>query len=187
MPLKNNKIEVKLREIQLSDAPEIFTIIENGREYLREWLPFIDITKKVEDTEAFIRFVKSKASEHDSVYVIISDDKIVGVISYKGTDNVNHKTEIGYWLAQDHQGKGLVTQACRILIENAFENLGINRVQLKVGVNNSKSAAIPKRLNFKIEGIERDGEFLNGRYINLEVYSLLKQDWISDKSNQKAY
>jgi ribosomal-protein-serine acetyltransferase len=187
MITNKNEIDIILREIQLSDSPEIFKIIENCRDYLREWLPFIDITKRVEDTEAFIRFSKSKASEHDKVYVILSDEKITGVISYKGTDYVNHKTEIGYWLAKDQQGKGIVTRACKILIENAFEKMGMNRVQLKVGINNVKSAAIPQRLNFTLEGIERDGEFLNGKYINLEIYSILKQEWILNKSKNEAF
>ncbi len=100
-----------------------------------------------------------------------------GIIGYKGTDTTNHKTEIGYWLAKDQQGKGLITRAVKILIEIAFEKMGMNRVQIRVGVNNSKSAAIPKRLNFTFEGIEREGELLNGRYIDIEVYSMIKRDW----------
>jgi ribosomal-protein-serine acetyltransferase len=177
-----NKSSLRLREIQLSDASVIFKIIESDREYLREWLPFIDMTRKIEDTEAFIRIVKSKKTEHDEVFVIISDDNIAGLISYKGKDNFNHKIELGYWLAKDQQGKGLGTGACKILINNAFKNMNMNRVQIKVGVNNSKSAAIPKRLNLTFEGIEREGEFLNGKYINLEIYSIIKPEWMKNKT-----
>jgi ribosomal-protein-serine acetyltransferase len=179
--------DFKLREIQLSDATDIFNIIDRDREYLREWLPFVDITKKTEDTEAFIRLVKSKGTEHDEVYVILSGEKIAGLISYKGKDKFNHKIEIGYWLAKNLQGNGFVTRSCILLINNAFEFMGMNRVQIKVGVKNKKSAAVPKRLNFTFEGIERDGEYLNGVYIDLEVYSVLKRDWNKTKTGYEAF
>lgn len=186
MSFANNNNNFQLREIEISDANDIFNIIQNDREYLREWLPFIDLTKKIEDSEAFIRLVKSKKTEHNEVYVILYNKKIAGLISYKGLDNLNHKVELGYWIAKDQQGKGLVTYACQLLIKNAFDHMGMNRVQIKVGVNNHKSVAIPKRLNFTFEGIERDGEFLNGRYIDLEIYSLLKRDWIKNKAGHEA-
>jgi ribosomal-protein-serine acetyltransferase len=65
--------------------------------------------------------------------------------------------------------------------------MGMNRVQIKVGVKNKKSAAVPKRLNFTFEGIERDGEYLNGVYIDLEVYSVLKRDWNKTKTGYEAF
>jgi ribosomal-protein-serine acetyltransferase len=74
-------------------------------------------------------------------------------------------------------GKGIATAATRKMINLAFRNMDMNRVVIRCGVGNSKSSAIPLRLGFSLEGIERCGERHNLSYINLEVYSLLKSEW----------
>jgi ribosomal-protein-serine acetyltransferase len=167
---------IQLKTVQMTDAAAIFNIIDNNRKHLREWLPFIDFTIVQKDTEEFIKAIIPQENINP-VYVIIVNEETVGLIGYKGTDTANKKTEIGYWLAEKHQGNGIVTKACKTLINNAFSYMGINRIQIRAGVNNNKSCAIPKRLGFKFEGIERAGEFLNGVFIDLNVYSILKEEW----------
>jgi len=159
-------------------ANQIFSIIDKDRNYLREWLPFVDYTRMVEDTEAFIKGIHAEPLDRkETTFVIIEENKVIGIIGFRSTDKANHKTEIGYWLAQDKQGKGFVTKSCQSLLTLAFTTMNMNRVMIKCAVNNNKSIAIPKRLGFKFEGIERSGEFLNGKYVDLEVYSFLKQEW----------
>src|SRR5690606_8940210 len=114
----------------------------------------------------------------DQVYTIWSNMEFAGLIGFKDSDWVNNKTELGYWLAEKMQGKGIVTLCTKALVKYAFNKLGMNRVQLKVAVGNSKSAAIPQRLGFQLEGIERDGELINGTYHDLQIFSLLKSDKI---------
>jgi ribosomal-protein-serine acetyltransferase len=57
--------------------------------------------------------------------------------------------------------------------------MDMNRIQIKCGVGNSRSSNVPKRLGFHFEGIEQDGEKHKNRFIDLEVYSMLKRDWKS--------
>ena len=90
---------------------------------------------------------------------------------------MNRITEIGYWLSEKAQGKGIMTRAVKKLIAFAFEERGMNRIVIKCAVGNTKSKNIPKRLGFTYEGTERDGELLaGGIYTDIEVYSLLKRD-----------
>lgn len=73
--------------------------------------------------------------------------------------------------------KGIVTQSLQFLITFAFNKLDINRLEIKCGTENTSSKNIPKRLNFKFEGVERDGEISsNNQYIDLEIYSKLKRE-----------
>ncbi len=167
-----------LREIEMSDANQVFKIINRDREYLREWLPFIDYTRIVEDTEMFIKNVYSQPGEkQEIVYVIIYENEIVGLTSYKNIDRSNYKVEIGYWLSFDKQGFGIITNCCKKMIDFAFTTMHMNRIMIKCAINNSKSSKIPKKLNFKFEGIEREGEYLKRHFVDLEIYSLLKSDW----------
>jgi len=157
-------------------AQEIFDTIDRDRNYLRNWLPFIDSTRQVSDTETFIESISGKSNKRDIIYSIWYREEFAGLVGFKDTDWMNQKTEIGYWLAEKMQGKGLITLCVERLIKHAFQKLKLNRIQIKVAENNTKSASIPKRLNFMFEGIERAGEKHNNQYLNLETYSLLRKD-----------
>ncbi len=157
-------------------AATIFETIDRDRDYLREWLPFVDETKEISHTEAFIRSISGKDNSRDDIYTVWYKEEFAGLIGFKDTDLINRKTEIGYWLAEKMQRKGIITASVSKLVNYAFKKQGMNRIQIKVAEQNSKSEAIPIRLNFKFEGIERGGEFHQNHYVNLKVYSKLAGD-----------
>jgi ribosomal-protein-serine acetyltransferase len=169
--------KVRLESLDLSMAEVVFKTIERDRQFLREWLPFIDATTVISDTEAFIKsFVLQKEKKRDEVFAIWYNEEFAGLIGFKDTDWINHKTEIGYWLARPMQGKGIMTASVSSLLNYAFKKMGINRIQIKVAKGNVKSERIPSRLEFCYEGTEREGELLHGKYHDLNIFSLLKTD-----------
>jgi ribosomal-protein-serine acetyltransferase len=168
-----------LEPLGLRHIEVVFNAINHNRQFLRKWLPFIDLTTQMSDTEKFIRSIIEKpVSFRDEVYVIWYKDEFAGLIGFKDADRVNDKIEIGYWLVEKMTGKGIATEATRKMINLAFRNMNMNRVQIRCGVGNYKSSAIPKRLGFVSEGIERGGERHSHSYIDLEVFSLLKREWV---------
>ena len=171
------KKNLYLRRISHHDAHEVFDLIDNNRLHLNEWLPFIDLTISVESTHAFIDQVQKHYSR-EIVFTICFGDKICGLIGLKDIDMDNQKVEIGYWIARHVQGKGIVTESANALIERIFSQMRINRVQIKCAVGNTRSSNIPKRLGFMQEGIERQGERHKDGYFDLEVYAMLKADWL---------
>lgn len=169
--------DIFLKELEVSDAQDIFNAIDKGREYLREWLPFVDMTRRVEDSIAFTgSVVQVPPSARESVYAILFEGHFAGLVGFKSTDLLNQKTEIGYWLAEEFQHKGIITRSCQKLIRFAFDELGFNRVQIKVAVKNFRSQRVAERLGCTREGVERDGELLINGFTDLYVYSLLKRD-----------
>lgn len=168
---------IRLEALNPNIAEEIFLTIQRERSYLETWLPFVHSTKKLADTETFIKSIANQTTEKkDEVYSIWFKNKFAGLIGFKETDWINQKTELGYWLSEKMQGKGIATKCVEKLTRYAFQKLRLNRVQIKTAVGNSKSSAIPKRLGFCFEGIERAGEKHNQKFIDLEIYSLLKKD-----------
>ncbi|NJO87870.1 MAG: GNAT family N-acetyltransferase [Chloroflexia bacterium] len=167
-----------LKQIQLSDATEIFATIDSQREYLGEWLPFVKTTEKITDTENFIKSVlEAPKDKQEYIFVIRFNNKFAGIIGFRDTDHMNLKTEIGYWLSEQFQGKGIITRAVKEIINFTFNKLDMNRLQIRCAVDNQKSKRIPQKLNFTFEGIERSGELLaNGTFTDVEVYSLLSSD-----------
>ncbi len=168
---------IRLEAIKMSMANEIFDTIEHDRDYLQPWLPFVELTLKLTDTEKFIQAILSQPqNKKDEVYAIWFKNEFAGLIGFKDTDWLNRKTELGYWISEKMQGKGIVTKCVEKLIRYTFLKLKLNRIQIKVAAGNLKSATIPKRLGFTLEGVERAGEKYNQGYLDLEVYSLLKSD-----------
>lgn len=167
--------DIVLNPLSVDDIFKIFNTLNDEREYMREWLPFVDTTNEAEDTANYVNFV---LQTEDKQFTIYYQNKFVGLIGFKGTDTTNNKTEIGYWLSQYAQRKGIMTQSVKKLIELAFSEMGMNRIQIKVAVDNTKSRRIPERLGFMEEGVERDGELLvDNIYTDIVVYSLLKSEF----------
>lgn len=169
--------DISLRLLQADDAKDMYDAIDAQREYLGRWLPFVAGTTSVAVTQAF---VDSAFNAEDKTFTIRKGEQLIGLIGFKATDKANCKTEIGYWLSGEYQGKGIMTRAVEVLCGYAFEELGMNRVQIMCAVGNSHSSNIPKRLGFQFEGVERAGElFADGDFVDIEVYSLLKNEYNS--------
>jgi ribosomal-protein-serine acetyltransferase len=182
--IKNNSIikvdkEVELKQLDQSDIEDIFYTIDTQREYLGKWLPFVEFTREVSDTERFVNSViNAPENRFEYVFAIRVSGIFAGLIGFKDTDRLNKKTEIGYWLSERFQKQGIVTNSVEKLCDFAFNKLKMNRVQIKCAVDNKPSSTIPKKLGFKLEGIERQGELLSGGFFtDLEVYSKLKSDF----------
>lgn len=170
--------EIELRQLELRDSIDIFEAIDSQRDYLGKWLPFVAFTKEISDTKEFVDSIINAPKEiSELVFTIRKQNKFIGLIGFKDTDRSNKKTEIGYWLSEKYQKQGIITRSVEKLCDFAFNELGINRVQIKCAVGNQPSKKVPQRLGFKFEGIERQGELLTGNiFTDLEIYSKLKSD-----------
>lgn len=172
--------EIHLKEIEITDAALLYKTIDSNREYLKRWLPFVDYTNSIKDEENFIQSVlNSDPSIKDLLYLIFYKENFCGLISLKFNKlyKANKKTEIGYWLAEDFQKKGIITKCCKRLIEFAFTDLQLNRVHIKIATANTSSIKIAERLNLTFESIEREGELLAEGFNDLNVYSILKKEY----------
>lgn len=168
--------QILMKEIDEGEVVNIFNAIDAERDYLSKWLPFVEKTVDIEFTRGFVNSYLY-SDKKNVTFVIYFEQRFAGLIGLKDTDETNKKTEIGYWLSSGFQHKGVVTKCCKTLIAYAFENMKMNRVQLKAGTENVRSRAVAERLGFELEGIERDGELHSRGYIDLAVYSLLKKDF----------
>ena len=169
---------IELKQIELSDSINVFETIDNEREYLGKWLPFVAITKELEDIETFIKSSLNLSKDKlEYTFTIRYEDKFGGIISLKEIDKLNKKAEIGYWISEKYQKKGIITKSVEKLYDFAFNQEKLNRIQIKCALGNKKSINIPEKLGFKYEGIERDGELLTGnKFTDLVIYSKLKND-----------
>ncbi|MCB0191975.1 MAG: GNAT family N-acetyltransferase [Anaerolineae bacterium] len=173
----NDNLELCLLEDK--HAQQLFELVDKNRDHLRRWLPWVDSTTSIKHSQAFVESALQQYTSNEGFQTaILHHNNLIGMVGYHTIDWTNRNVEIGYWIAADFQGRGLMTQACRFLVNYAFTTLKLNRVVIRCAVGNSKSAAIPKRLGFTWEGILRQQQQLNGRYVDLVVYSMLAQEWM---------
>jgi len=167
-----------LRQLALSDAEELFAVVDANRAHLRHWLPWLDRTRSVGDSRQFLADVVQQAeSNHNIQAAILLDGRIVGVASYHRIDWQNRSTSFGYWLAQAHEGRGLVTESCQRLVDHAFAALNLHRLVIACATANARSRAIPPRLGFVHECRHRDAEWLYDHFVDHEVYVQLQPQW----------
>jgi len=102
---------------------------------------------------------------------------LCGAIGLHDIDYPNKSTSIGYWLDAGHEGKGIITAACRAIVTEGFLSFGLHRIEIRCATWNHRSSAIPRRLEFVEEGILRDAEWLHDHWVDLRVFSMLAQDW----------
>ena len=169
---------VELRLLEERHAAAVFATVNQERAYLRQWLPWVDTTVTEDDSLTFIRAsLEQFASNRGFAAGIWNRECLVGVI---GTHRINwlaRSVELGYWIAQEHQGKGIVSDACRAVITHAFREWDLHRVQIRCAAGNAKSCAIPRRLGFVHEGTVREAELVNGKYLDLHIFGILDREW----------
>ncbi|MGZ9584882.1 GNAT family N-acetyltransferase [Paenibacillus marinisediminis] len=174
--------DIKLRMLELRHTDELYALADRNREYLGEWLMWIHRTSSPKQLEDYIEFTLKQYASHNGFNCgIFYQDRLAGCTGFHSVDWQNKKTSIGYWLGAEFQGLGIMTASCRELIQYAFTEMELNRVEIRAGVHNAKSRAIPERLGFTNEGTIRQAEWLGDRYVDHIVYGMLACDWTYDK------
>ncbi len=171
-----NGIELKLANE--SDAAELSRVINGCRAYLSQWLPWVKESKFEKDSLEFILSRKRAYKEGRGLTCTIRvHSKIVGVIGFSVINKADSKAEIGYWIQEKSQGKGVITQSCQALVDFGFNSLNLNRIVIRCAEQNIKSSAIPERLGFVYEGTHREAVKMNEQYMSMRVYAQLASEY----------
>lgn len=170
--------QLSLKVLEVGDAERIFELIDQSREYLKKWLPWLDMTTTPADTRLFIHAAKLDAAEGSSLNAaVVFNDEIVGMAGFNSIDQTNKTAKIGYWLAPDYQGNGIMTQVAKALTDYAFYHLELNKVEIRVATENVKSRAIPERLGYAEETTLPQAEWLYDHYVDHVVYAMRVERW----------
>jgi ribosomal-protein-serine acetyltransferase len=171
-----------LRILDVSDAPALFALTEANREHLRRWLPWLDAVTREADTRAYLEtVVRQRQAGLGPVFGIEHEEVLAGVIGFHPLERFHRIGEIGYWLGESFQHRGIMTECCRFLVRYGFQTLDLNRIQIPVATGNRLSRAVPERLGFTLEGILREREYLNGAYVDHAMYAMLQSEFAAGR------
>ncbi|BDU68134.1 ribosomal-protein-L7/L12-serine acetyltransferase [Geothrix oryzae] len=169
---------LELRPLNLRDAPALFALVDANRDRLRRWLPWPDANQSPADSRTYILRMRTQVRAGvGQSFGLWWKGGLVGVAGFNWIDAANRSAAIGYWLAEAAEGRGLMTAAVAALLRHGFRTLKLNRIEIRAGVWNRRSRAIPKRLGFRHEGTLRQVEHLADRTVDHAVYGLLASEW----------
>jgi ribosomal-protein-serine acetyltransferase len=170
--------DVRLNLLQPRHSVELFKLVDSNRTHLREWLPFVDDYRSVVDATRFI--TRNREEQNDKTGLIAgiwAEESLAGVVTFDYIDWSNRTALIGFWLGNSFQGKGIMTRACIALVDLAFNEMGLNRVEISCAVENRRCRLVPERLGFGQEGISRQREWLYDHFVDTVSYGMLASDW----------
>lgn len=169
---------IGLELLELRHADELYAVTDKNREHLRRWLPWVDATTSSEVTRGFIKMTLTQVAENNGFNTaIVVEGRIAGVIGYHGINWPNRAASLGYWLAKEFEGRGIMTRCVRAYVGHAFQKLGLNRVEIRCATDNHRSCAIPERLGFTLEGTSREAEWVNDHFVDHSIYGIVAADW----------
>ncbi|MBN1397021.1 MAG: GNAT family N-acetyltransferase [Bacteroidetes bacterium] len=170
--------DIELKILETYDAAELFNLVQNNRSYLRKWVPWVDGNVSAGDSMAFIKLSQEQHKQNLGFQCGIRyRGRLAGVIGFVQIDWPNKNTEIGYWIDEKHQGLGIITKSCRTMINYAFEELRLHRVQIRSASENKKSCDVIERLGLIKEGVARQAEFLYDHFVDLNIYGITEDEW----------
>jgi len=166
---------LELRLLEHRHAQLLYDLTVQNREHLRAFLPWAPNIKAVSQTEGFIKLGLEQFARHDGFQAgIFLQDELVGVVGLHYIRWDTERTELGYWLSEGAQGRGIATRTVRALCDYCFDELKLGRIEIRCAAQNTRSRRVPERLGFTEEGTLRRVERLEGGWADWVVYGLLK-------------
>lgn len=176
--------QITLNLLTEMQAGELAALIDKNRSYLRQWLLWLDHSQTIKDSANFIRQVNDKWESQSGLTLgIFQCDILVGVINFHDFNWPQKSASMGYWLDADRQGQGIMSTACKSLIELGFVQLNLQTITISCAEGNQKSQAIPKRLGFQAHQTIPDKEWLYDHYVSHIVFKMTRQQWFALQGN----
>jgi ribosomal-protein-serine acetyltransferase len=168
----------ELRLLSPEDAEHFFKLVHENRQRLDEWMFWVTQDYSLADAERHITEALEKFAARNGFEAgIWFNGQLAGCIRYNYIDWTHKNTELGYWLGARFEGYGLATKACRALIDHAFGELKLHRVEIRCMSDNIKSQRIPERLGFVKEGVLRQIRWRREHFDDHIVYGMLATEW----------
>ena len=170
--------QLTLRTYIVGDAEALFAVVNAERHHLARWLDWVKATTKPEHSLQFIKQATHELETQEALPMgIFYNGQIIGGVGMHHWDHGLKKAQIGYWIAERYEGKGIMATCLKSFIDFLFMRVGLNKVEIDFIPANKRSAKLADRLGARVEGILRQSYLHNGIAEDLVVTGLLKSEW----------
>lgn len=176
--------EIELALPRLSDVNALYTLIDEDRDELGRFLPWVDHVQLADDELPAIQNDLNGFAAGTSLNLFIwYHGRLAGKISLNEIRKMNLEADVGYFLGKNFRGRGIMTRALRVLLDIAFDEYGLHRVYLECATDNLPSNAVAQRCGMRLEGNLRGRLILNDGYHDCNHYALLAEEWPDIKAS----
>lgn len=173
---------VVLKPLETWHACEFAEHMGRAREHIRPWVGPTFVTDTVEGARATLqRYATATANDGARIYGLWDRGRIVGGVMFVAFDPSWGICEIGCWLEPGAVGGGLITRSVELLMEWAFVERGMSRVEWRCRADNLRSVAVAERLGMRSDGVFRSSWVYDGKRYDKEVFSILRAEWMSER------
>lgn len=173
--------DIHIRPLAITDTNDILRIITTNRAFLQ---PFDPIREESFFTYEFQRkhieetIDNFKTDQGYAFAICLSDtDTLIGRITLSAVSRGPFQNAyMGYFIAQQHNGKGYATQAVHLAIKFAFEEIDLHRIQAAVLPRNLASIRVLEKNRFRYEGLAKRYLKINGRWEDHNLYAITRED-----------
>ena len=150
--------------------------VGKSRLFLAEYLLWVDKTNSLQDcynaTEMFIDLWNK--GENYAYYIVLNDtDRAIGSIDIHNIDLNNYSAEIGYWLSEEYNGNGYMSEAVKLIEKQAFD-AGLNRIVIRSEVANIPSSRVAEKNDYVLEGIHKQELLKYGSFRDIKCFAKIK-------------
>ena len=139
---------------------------------LRDGIPY---PYAEQDGKDFITAMLSADKNSTFAFAIEIEGKVVGSIAVFRQNNIHFRTaELGYYLAEEYWGKGIMTEAVKQVCKYVFDNSDIIRIYAEPFAHNIGSCRVLEKAGFQFEGLLRANAVKNGAIIDMKMYALIR-------------
>ena len=170
-------MKCRIRKWKLSDAKDLAAALSNKKvqDNLRDGLPY---PYTEQDGKEFISAMLSADESETFAFAITVDNMVIGSIGIFRQGNIHRQTaELGYYIAEEYWGKGIMTEAVKQICEYVFANSDIIRIYAEPFAYNIASCRVLEKVGFQYEGTLRSNAVKNGKVIDMKMYSLIKEEY----------
>ncbi|WP_299729398.1 GNAT family protein [uncultured Endozoicomonas sp.] len=165
--------EIRLCLVHEKFASTYVRLATENYDYLTQWLPWPKTNKTEDDFKGFIQGALHKFADNKGItFAIEFKGEVVGNIALFDVNTPLKKAEIGYWIIESAQGNGLITRACHFLIDHAFTELDLEKIEIRAATENKPSRAVCERLGMKLEGVLTHQAVLNDKIVDHAIYGI---------------
>jgi ribosomal-protein-serine acetyltransferase len=153
------------------DSDKIFDLVEKNRAYLAEYMSWVETSTSTDDIKTFINSCFDQLKNMSGIcYKVLVDGETAGTIGFFVTNEKTATFEIGYWIAQEYSGRGIVSRLVPIVEKICFEQYKAGKIEIRCATENSASNRVAQKNNYELEGIIRRCEIVNRKYLDYNVY-----------------
>lgn len=176
---------LQLRAVNESHVSLLYQRVRKNSAWLQQTLNWPQFVLSEDDTrKSVLGNIMLHQRGYAKMFLIFAQDELVGVLSFNQIEPLNKAAYIGYWLDEDHQGKGIMSRALQALMHHYAERGEVRRFVIKCRVENQPSNQVALRNGFVLEGCMKQAEFLNGNYDDVNMYARII-DTPSQRSDQR--